>query len=313
MGAYINLTNFVHIGKETRTDGFLKTLGYKDIDAQVISGIAGNAKIKCIQISEPLPGEAYQRIDQILSSRQDIAFRLFHFLEDDKVDISFLAKMPNLTRLRLDCIDFRDDQQRIDLDVLSKLNLKSFHIDCFDLRNYEFIQYLSPDLEELTIMADTMGPGINFDCKWLLRYKKLKSLWLGKKAKKNLEVISQLPELKSLALRGIKVNDFSFLYQMDLERFALLWNSNSDLKDLANLKSLKEIELWRINKLDDISFIEELTNLEIIRLQDLKHITGLPDLRRLTKLEKIFLIDTGIDVNSLPDDLKEKVSNWDDR
>ena len=100
---------------------------------------------------------------------------------------------------------------------------------------------------------------------------------------------------------------------MDLERFALLWNSNSDLKDLANLKSLKEIELWRINKLDDISFIEELTDLEIIRLQDLKHITGLPDLRRLTKLEKIFLIDTGIDVNSLPDDLKEKVSNWDDR
>ena len=162
-------------------------------------------------------------------------------------------------------------------------------------------------------MADTMGPGIKFDCSWLLKYRHLNSLWLGKKAKKNLEVISQLPELKSLALSGIKVNDFSFLYQMDLERFALLWNSNSNLKDLANLKSLKEIELWRINKLDDISFIEELTNLEIIRLQDLKHITGLPDLSRLTKLEKIFLIDTGIDVNSLPDDLKEKVSNWDDR
>ena len=44
-----------------------------------------------------------------------------------------------------------------------------------------------------------------------------------------------------------------------------------------------------------------------------ENITGLPDLSRLTKLEKIFLIDTGIDVNSLPDDLKEKVSNWDDR
>ena len=98
--------------------------------------------------------------------------------------------MPHLTRLRFDCIDFRDNQQRINFDVLTKLRLKSFHIECFDLRDYEFIKYLSPDLEELVIMADTMGAGIKFDCSWLLRYRKLKSLWLGKKAKKNLEAIN---------------------------------------------------------------------------------------------------------------------------
>ena len=103
------------------------------------------------------------------------------------------------------------------------------------MRDYEFIQYLSLNLEDLLIMADTMGPGIKFVCSWLLKYRHLNSLWLGKKAKKNLEVISQLPELKSLALSGIKVNDFSFLYQMDLERFALLWNSNNDLQDLKHI------------------------------------------------------------------------------
>lgn len=313
MGAYIDLTNYVHVSKETRTSGCLNVLGYKDMDDQVITNIVNDVAIKTIQISEPLPEEAYQRIDKILSMRSDITFRLFHFLHTDQIDISFLLKMPHLKRVRLDHIDFRNDQQRIHFDVLSKLNLESFYIECFDLRDYEFIQYLSPDLEELVIMADTMGPGIKFDCAWLLRYRNLKSLWLGKKAKKNLDMIRQLPALKSLTLRGIKVNDFSFLYSMDLERLALLWNSNNDLQDLSNLKTLKELELWHINKLDDVSFLEPLTNLEIIRLQDLKHVSMLPDLSLHTKLRKIFLIDTGIDVKALPGDIQERVCDWDNR
>ena len=162
-------------------------------------------------------------------------------------------------------------------------------------------------------MADTMGAGIRFDCTWLLKYKNLHTLWLGKKAKKNLEKINQLPKLKSLSLRGIKLTDFSFLYKMNLEKLALLWNSNNNLHELADLKNLKEIELWRINKLSDISFIEELTNLEIIKLQDLKHVNCLPDLRKHANLQRLFIIDTGIDIKELPNYLQDKVSNWDDR
>lgn len=144
-------------------------------------------------------------------------------------------------------------------------------------KSYEFIQNLSDELEVLIIMADTMGPGIKFDCTWLLKYQNLQTLWLGKKAKKNIESISRLSKLKSLCLRGIKLTDLSFLYKLNLEKLALLWNSNNNLHELANLKNLKELELWRINKLSDISFIEELTNLEILKLQDLKHINCLPD------------------------------------
>jgi Leucine-rich repeat (LRR) protein len=251
-----------------------------------------------------LPDEAYQKIDEILSLRQDITFRLFGFYDEDKVDISFLLKMPHLKNLCIDRIDFRNDQQKINFDVLARLRLKQFYIDCFDLRNYEFIKYLSDDLEDLLITADTMGPGIVFDCAWLLKYVNLKSLWLGKKAKKNIELLSQLPKLKDLTLRGIKIADFSFLHKMNLEKLALFWNSNNDLHELGKLKNLREIELWRINKLDDISFIEDMTNLEIIRLEDLKHVTSLPDLSKLTKLKKIVLNGTGIDMKSLPDNIK---------
>lgn len=103
------------------------------------------------------------------------------------------------------------------------------------------------------------------------------------------------------------------IFQMNLEKLALLWNSNNNLHELAVLKNLKELELWRINKLSDISFIGELTNLEIIKLQDLKHVNCLPDLSKHVNLQRLFIIDTGIDIKGLPDYLQEKVSNWDDR
>ena len=313
MGAYISFDRHIDIGKETRTNGILSQLGYADINEQMINEIGNNKRLKWIQISDYLPDEAYQKIDQILSVRPDITFRLFHFINYHEIDISFLMNMPHVKRLKIDCIDFKSNPNRIDLSVLAELNLKSLYIECFDLRDYKFIQNLSDELEELSIMADTMGPGIRFDCTWLLKYKNLQTLWLGKKAKKNLEKINQLSKLKSLALRGIKLTDFSFLRKMNLEKLALLWNSNSNLHELAELKSLREIELWRINKLNDISVIGELTNLEIIKLQDLKHVTCFPDLSKHANLQRVFLINTGIDIKELPDYLQEKVSSWDDR
>ena len=122
-----------------------------------------------------------------------------------------------------------------------------------------------------------------------------------------------MQSLKALSLRGVKITDFSFLKEMNLDKLALLWNSNNDLQYLENLINLKEIELSRINKLDDISFIEKLTNLEVIKLQDLKHISSLPDLSRHKELKLLFLIDTGIQIDNLPDDIKTKLRNWDDR
>lgn len=313
MGADIRFGRHIHIAKETWSNGVLEYVGYNDIDEQKLTEIRDNKKIKWIQISDYLPDEAYEKIDQILSMRPDVTFRLFHFLNEKQIDISFLRSMPNVKRLDIDCIDFRNDPEKINLSVLTELGIRSLHISCFDLRDYSFIQDLSTDMEELLIMADTMGAGIKFDCKWLLKYKKLHTLYLGKKAKKNLECISQLSELKSFALRGIKITDFSFLKRMHLEKLALLWNSNNDLHELADLSSLRELELWRINKLRDISFIKDLVNLKVIKLQDLKHVTYLPDLSMQKGLQRIYLINTGINTELLPGNIKEIVRNWDDR
>ncbi len=61
--------------------------------------------------------------------------------------------------------------------------------------------------------------------------------------------------------------------------------------------------------LQDYEFIENLTNLEIIKLPDLKHVKYLPDLSNHTNLQRVFLINTGINMEGLPVCVKDKISN----
>lgn len=129
-------------------------------------------------------------------------------------------------------------------------------------------------------------------------------MYLGKKAKKNLESISQISKLKKLSLRGIRVADFSFLKELDLESFALLWCGNTDLSGLGELETLRELELWRIMKLENLDFISSLVNLETLKLQDLKHVTTLPDLSRLKKLIDIQIDNVPIDLDTLDESVR---------
>lgn len=308
MGAWIR-NNFINISDETRKGVLVGGFSYKDIDDKFISEICSNDKIQVIQISKALPKEAFIKIDSILEKKPELDFRIFSITSLNRCDISFLENMPHLRRLRIDC-HLRDWENGLDFNVLTKLNLKSLYLNAFDLRDYSFINHLSKDIEELLIMADTMGSSIKFDCKWLLQYDKLNTLWLGKKAKKNIECLSEMKSLKSLSLRGIKLKSFDFMKCLELEKLELLWNSNNDLDDLKDLKSLKEIGLWRISKLDNIDFISELINLEIIKLQDLKYITELPELSGLTKLKKIVLDGTSIKIDAIDEPYKSMVERY---
>ena len=70
---------------------------------------------------------------------------------------------------------------------------------------------------------------------------------------------------------------------------------------------MKQIGLWRINKLESIDFISELVNLEIMKLKDLKHLKQLPDLRKLTHLKTMVLDNVSIDIEELSVQMQQKV------
>lgn len=307
MGARINFTNHVHIANRSKKNGVMEFIGYKDISPELIEEIVHDKRIKWIQISENLPEQGYQMIDSILERREDLYFRIFHIIDGNTFDISFFSDMPHLTRVWLDA-HLREDKHAVNYEYLCEIpNLKALHLDLFDCRDYSFINNLSPKIEELLLFADSMSGTVKFDCKWLLQYKELHSLYLGKKAKKNLECVSQISKLKNLSLRGIKVDDFSFMKALHLESFALLWCSNTDLTGLGELHSLRELELWRIMKLDNLDFISSLVNLETLKLTDLKHITALPDLSKLKKLANIRIDNVPIDLNTLDESVRKLV------
>lgn len=305
MGARVDFANHIDISEKTNANGLIKTYSYRDLTDEVISQIANTPVIKFIQISGPLPQQAYAVIDKILEKREDICFRIYGLLWGVKFDLSCLHCLKHLKHLTLHS-HLRDRQDLLDLSVLTQLkNLQTLRLALFDLKDYSFIQNLSSDIEELCISADTMGNSIVFDCEWLGRYQKLKTLYLGGKAKKHIESIAKLEHLENLTLRGIKLKSFDFLRENELHSLSIHLCGMNDLTTLSGFNGLKSLELWRIAKLEDISFIGTLIGLEHLRLRDLKHITALPDLSALKNLQEIILDNVPIDATALSADLQK--------
>lgn len=306
MGARICFTNHIHIAEKSFNNGLIKEIGYRDITPEMLDEIEQDNRVKMIQISSRLPEKAYEVIDHILERRPDLYFRIFSIgTTCETFDLSVLGQMSHLERIWLEAY-LRYNKEAVNPEYLCEFpNLKGLHLDLFDCRDYQFVNGLSQNLEELRLYADTMGSGIRFDCKWLLQYENLHTLYFGKKAQKNLESIVQLPKLKSLSLRGIKVAGFDFLKELSLDTFRLLWCGNSDLSGLCALQSLRELELWRIMKLENIDFLSSLINLEVLKLQDLKHIKALPDLGNLKKLKRIYLDNVPIDKDTMDESVRK--------
>jgi len=305
MDARVNFSDHIEIADRSFENGVIKMIGYKEISDEFIRQIIENRQIKRIQISRSLPDKAFDLADRILEKRPDICFRIYGLYNEEKLDLSILKRMKNLTGLWLD-FHVRDRQGSFDFNILDELiGLRSLQLNLFDLKDYTFLKSLSKNLEELSIYADTSSGGIQFDCSWLPQYSRLHTLYLGKKAKKNIEKIGQLPNLKKLTLQGIKLDDFQFLKELELESLRIRWCSSRDLHQLGEFTSLKELELWRIMKLEDVSFVSRLVNLETLSFIDLKHIKELPDLSKLTKLQDIRLDHVPIDPDSVDERLRK--------
>lgn len=309
MGAWIDFTNHIHIAKQSSENGVLKYVGYKDITPEMIDEITQNKRIQWIQIDENLPEKAFREMDRILERRPDLYFRIFGIgtYRNETFDLSVLSLMPHLSKIRIDG-HLEKNKEAVNPEYLCELpNLKGVHLTLFDRLDYGFVKDLSTDLEEMILYVDTMGKAVQFDCEWLLRYQKLQTLFLGKKAKKHIESISRITNLRSLSLSGIKVENFEFLKDLSLKSFALLWCGNSNLTGLGDLTELRNLELWRIMKLDNLDFIKFLVNLETLKLKDLKHIRTLPDLRRLTRLADIQIDNVPIDLETLDESVRKLV------
>lgn len=251
MGSRISLRNRVEIAERTINNGRLTYYGYRDLTDELIEEIIKNPMVQHIQISRSLPKEAFLLIDKILSKRSDLFFRIYGLYGLQSFDLSCLCFLTHLRNLSLDVV-LKGWNEPLDCNILCGLEkLQSVRLNLFDLKDYSFVKGLTAKLKSLQIFADTMNGSVNFDCEWLCRFEELQTLYLGKKVRKHINSISQLPKLKNLTLRGIKLSDFEFLRKNNLQALAIHWCGMNNLNSLTGFTSLKQLELWRIAKLED--------------------------------------------------------------
>ena len=146
-----------------------------DLDENNISDIINNAELKIIQISTYLEMDKLSLINEIFKQRPDLTFRVYWFLKEDfSCDLSFLSKLDAVKRLSVDSL-----HRVSNLEVIQELSLENLKLDVLKLKDYSIIKNLKVDLKSLAISNSATGK-VDFDCKWLLKYKNLRELYLAR-------------------------------------------------------------------------------------------------------------------------------------
>lgn len=274
--------------KEAIKEGYVD----KDFDDQAVEDIVNNPHIDRIQIMQYASHKTLRKVNEILIRRPDIQFRVsgqIHFPLPKGWDLSFLSLLPDTRRLSLDSFSCFDTDLTI-LKSLKKLNELCIYI--YEVKDYSFIKDLTSEIEDLTIHAEMRSGRAKLDFKWLQHLTKLRKLSLGK-IDGNLESISTHENLRDLTLRGMNKKNLSFLNQMKLESLTISWCNvdKIDWDTLQGITTLRSLTLFNIKKMDDISFVTKLPNLERLEMIWMGAIVRLPDMSALTNLKEV-IIDT---------------------
>lgn len=251
----------------------------KNLNEEFVRSVI-DSKTAWIQTSKTPSDEDLHIVNAILKERQDIPFRVYGFYGEDVVDLSFLNKLTNVKRLEIDTY-----QDIINFDCLYEFDLIELSLGIFKRKDYSFIKELKPCLEELSIDLDDKNR--NVDIEWLTRFPNLKNLGI-RNVTKNISALKELKSLKSLSLRSIKIQDYSFLQDMKVKNLHLYFQNPAFFDTFGQNENIEYLELWRNSKLTDLSFLLQFPSLKTLVITDQSKIETIPDLKPLKNLKNIY-------------------------
>jgi hypothetical protein len=175
-----------------------------------------------------------------------------------------------------------------DLDFLRYFpSVRSFQADALyhSLANIDGLSYLPEDVRFIglgqTKKKLSLAP--------LSRFRKLRRIYLEGQSK-DIEVISDLRELRSVTLRSITLPDLSLLAPLpNLRALELKLGGTKNLDLLPDLRALDYLELWMVKGLSDLSPIAQMPRLEYLFLQALRRVETLPVMTELANLRRLWL------------------------
>lgn len=174
------------------------------------------------------------------------------------------------------------------LDFLSHLpSVLSFQADSLynALESIDGLAYLASDVRYVGIGNTkrrlSLAP--------LARFGQLQHLYLEGQTK-DIEVIGELHDLRSVTLRSITIPDLSLLLPLTrLRALDLKLGGTKNLDLLPRFAELEYLELWMVKGMRDLSPVSELSRLEYLFLQALRQVERLPDMSGMKGLRRLWI------------------------
>lgn len=255
---------------------------YKNLTLDESKEIACIDNLKYIQISAEISPQALEIINSvILSQKKDIQFRVYGFY-GSKCDLKFLEMLTNITDLSIGAMDSVNN-----IDVIEKLsNLKKLRVYLNELKDISFLKKVTPNITSLMLGTGINNSNIELD--EIERFHFLESLFVYK-INKGFDIISKLNNLTQLTINEAKITDFSFLRDTNINNLSLGMIRNNNCNTLCGNQKIKKLELWKLNKLMDLNILNDLPNLEYVRIYQNNNIEKICDLRKCINLKTLIL------------------------
>ncbi|TSE02380.1 hypothetical protein [Aquimarina algiphila] len=173
---------------------------------------------------------------------------------------------------------------QINFDFYSQLpSLRNFDISSFNTSDYTPL-LLNKKLTDLAV-GETKSTAVNLS--FIKEFKDLTSLWIDG-MKKGLENAAELSKLERLTFRGVKMNDLNLINSLNnLVQLRLLFGSYKNLDAIANVKSIKTLEISRTRQIPNYDFLKSMDNLNSLYFEGMSKMESLPDLSGLKNLKRI--------------------------
>ncbi|HEX2895337.1 MAG TPA: hypothetical protein VHO29_15160 [Marmoricola sp.] len=165
--------------------------------------------------------------------------------------------------------------------------LRRFSADALynSLTNIDGLDHLPEDAEFIGIGATKKKLSLS----GLARFKALQRLYIEGQTK-DIEVVGELQNLKSLTLRSVTLPNLALLRPLrQLRALDLKLGGTKDLSLLPEIGKIEYLELWMVKGLSDLSPVGELPSLEYLFLQSLRQVRELPNMAGMSSLTRVWL------------------------
>lgn len=242
-----------------------------------INQIVKKGAVKILQTDTmPLDVPTLQKLnDEYFEKFPDTELRIYSYAD---CDLSPLAVMNKIKKLSIE-----SSSTFLNIETIYSLNaIRHLRVHTHRLPDNDFLIKIPNLIETLEIDITNKS----FDLKSLSRFECLETLGLYK-CKKNIEIVSDLKQLRCLKLHGITLPSYSFVNKLpNLKTIAFSRGNIEKFSELYDNNTITGLYLFHLPKINNLDILERLPNLQVAEICQLTNVEKLPDLSK-SKLQHL--------------------------